>query len=159
YAGGGVLFDSHSDVRPATVSEDVWATSPFVTYSQQHSLPTSSQQSGGVSGNVLVDQRVGEIDPRRGWMAQAWYRASFLGFLGGDSNWQLVHLEFRSYIPLGDQPAEEPSSGRGVPARQWLAIWMFSDLTTKGAPPYFDLPETVSDTYARSSRAYQQGRY
>jgi hypothetical protein len=136
----------------------VWATTPFVTYSQQHALPTGSQQSAGISANLLLDRRVGEIDPRRGWMLQAWYRVSFLGFLGGDSAWQLAHVEFRTYIPLGEEPRRSDTSA-GVPAKQRLAIWMFTDLTTTGAPPYFDLPETVSDTYGRSSRAYQQGRY
>jgi hypothetical protein len=32
-------------------------------------------------------------------------------------------------------------------------------VTTSGAPPYFHLPETVSDVYGRAARGYQQGRY
>src|SRR5262249_6147584 len=133
YVGAGFHFDSHSDVRPAEVPDDVWKTSDFVVYSERHGLPLDSQQSGGISANVLVDKRVGEIDPRAGWMAQARYRASFDGFLGGDSSWQLTHLELRTYTPLGSQSSEV--SARGVPARHRLAIWTFADLTT-GTPPY-----------------------
>ena len=160
YLGAGLHFDSHTGVKPATVTDDVWSASPYVAYSEQHGLPIDSQQSGGFSLNALVDRRVGEIDPRRGWMTQAWYRASFNGFFGGDSAWQLVHLEARSYVPLGRQPAPATASpGGGVPARHRLAFWTFADLTTSGTPPYFELPDTVSDAYARSSRGYQRGRY
>ena len=160
YVGGGLLFDSHSNVEPADAAADAWTASPYVTYSERNGLPIDSQQSGGVSANLLVDRRVGEIDPRRGWMVQGWYRVSFDGFLGGDSGWQLAHLEARTYLPLGPQPrANESSPGGGVPARHRLAFWTFADITTQGAAPYFDLPETVSDVYGRSARGYQQGRY
>jgi hypothetical protein len=131
-----------------------------VTYSQEHGLPLDSQQSAGISMNVLVDRRVGEIDPRRGWMAQAWYRVSWQDFLGADSTWQLVHAEVRTYLPIGEQPRRTTRAPRGgVPAKHRLAFWAFTDVTASGAPPYFHLPETVSDVYGRSARAYQQGRY
>ena len=131
-----------------------------MTYSTQHGLPVDSQQSGSISANLLLDKRVGEIDPRRGWMVQGWYRFSFDGFLGGDSDWQLAHVELRTYLPLGPQPrTSETSPAVSVPAKHRLAFWTFTDVTTRGAAPYFDLPETVSDVYGRSARAYQQGRY
>jgi hypothetical protein len=155
YLGAGLAFDSYTNIRPATASAAEWSSSPFVTYSSQHDLPLDSQQSGGVTINVAIDRRVGEIDARRGWLVSAFYRLSFDGLLGGDSNWQLLHLEGRAYVPL----AGRPPAGSRVPARHRLAFWTFSDLTTNGTPPYFDLPETVSDNYARSSRGYRQGRY
>lgn len=160
YLGGGLAIDSHTHVEPADVSDAEWQAGPYVTYSQQHGLPIGSQQSAGISVNALVDRRVGEIDPRSGWMAQASYRASFKGFLSGDSTWQLTHLEARGYVPLGHQtgPAEPPPGG-GVPAKSRLTFWTFADLTSGGAAPYFDLPTTVSDTYGRSARAYVMGRY
>ena len=160
YLGAGLLFDSHANVEPDDTAGEVWTGSPYVTYSEQHGLPLDSQQSGGFSANLLVDKRVGEIDPRSGWMAQGWYRVSFDRFLGGDSSWQLAHLEARTYLPLGRQPgANESSPGGGVPAKHRLALWTFADITTNGAAPYFDLPETVSDVYGRAARGYQQGRY
>jgi hypothetical protein len=160
YVGAGLLLDSHASVEPDDAAGEGWASSPYVTYSEQHSLPLESQQSSGFSANLLVDKRVGEIDPRRGWMAQGWYRVSFDGFFGGDSSWQLAHVEARTYLPLGRRPrANEPAPGGGVPAKHRFALWTFADITTKGAAPYFDLPETVSDVYGRSARGYQQGRY
>ncbi len=154
YVGAGLLFDSHAHVKPASAPDADWNAGPYVTYSQQHGLPTSSQQSAGVSANVLFDRRVGEIDTRSGWMVQAWYRASFNGVFSGDSSWQLAHIEARSYVPVG-----APSTVKNVPPKHRLTIWTYTDATTTGAPPYFDLPSTVSDTYGRSSRGYQQGRY
>ena len=160
YVGAGLLFDSHSNVEPDDAAGEGWTGSPYVTYSAQHGLPVDSQQSGGFSANLLVDKRVGEIDPRSGWMAQGWYRMSFDGFFGGDSSWQLAHLEARTYLPIGRRPrANESSAGGGVPATHRLALWTFADITTHGVAPYFDLPETVSDVYGRSARGYQQGRY
>jgi hypothetical protein len=157
YAGAGLLIDSHTHIRPATIPEEEWNAGPFVTYSQQHGLPTSSQQSAGISLNALFDRRVGEIDPRSGWMAQAWYRMSFKDVFSGDSNWQLTHLEARSYFPLGEHPPANAPGG-GVPAKHRLALWAFADLSS-GVVPYFDLATTVSDTYGRSARAYIMGRY
>jgi hypothetical protein len=160
YLGAGLLFDSHANVEPDDTAGEVWTGSPYVTYSEQHGLPLDSQQSGGFSANLLVDKRVGEIDPRSGWMVQGWYRVSFDRFLGGDSSWQLAHVEARAYLPLGRQPgANESSPDSGVPAKHRLALWTFADITTNGAAPYFDLPETVSDVYGRAARGYQQGRY
>jgi hypothetical protein len=146
-------------VKPSTVSEDEWNAGPYVTYSQQHGLPLGSQQSAGISFNALVDRRVGEIDPRSGWMVQAWYQMSFKGFLSADSTWQLGHIEARTYIPFGERAhSSSATPGGGVPAKHRLAFWGFTDLTS-GTVPYFDLPTTVSDTYGRSARAYIMGRY
>jgi hypothetical protein len=158
-AGAGLLIDSHSHVRPASIPAEEWNAGPYISYSQQHGLPTSSQQSAGISLNGLFDHRVGEIDPRSGWMVQGSYRMSFKGLFSGDSNWQLGHVEARTYIPLGQRPqASDSTPGGGVPAKHRLAFWAFTDLSS-GVVPYFDLPTTVSDTYGRSSRAYIMGRY
>ena len=154
YLGGGLLFDSHTNVAAVNAGADP-STSAYVAYSQAHGLPVDSQQSGGISVNMRVDRRVGEIDSRGGWLVDAFYRMSFDGFLGGDSGWQLAHLEFRDYIPLAGRASEESR----IPARHRLTIWTYGDLVTKGAPPYFELPATVTDRYGRSSRAYQEGRY
>jgi len=159
YAGAGLLIDSHTHVKPSSIPEDEWNAGPYVAYSQQHGLPTSSQQSAGITLNALFDRRVGEIDPRSGWIVQAWYRKSFKGLFSGDSNWHLGHIEARSYVPLGERPRPSADTpGGGTPAKHRLAFWAFTDLSS-GVVPYFDLPTTVSDTYGRSARAYIMGRY
>ena len=147
FVGGGFLFDSHSNVEPADPSNPAWPASPYNTYSQQNSLPVGGQQSAGVSVNVLINRRDNDISPRRGWMAGAYYRTSFAGFLSGDSSWQSLNLDARAYLPLDSQ------------SRHRIAFWTYTSLVTTGAAPYFDVPTTVMDTYGRSARGYQEGRY
>jgi outer membrane protein assembly factor BamA len=147
YVGGGFLFDSHTDVRPADPSDPNWPASPYLAYSEQHGLPTSSQQSAGFGVNVLLNHRDHEISARRGWIVSSQYRWSFDGLLGGDSSWQEFVADARAYVPL------DPSG------RHRIALWSYTGLITKGVAPYFDVPATVMDTYGRSARGYQDGRY
>ncbi len=147
FLGAGFLFDSHSNVEPDDPADPNWATSPYNTYSQQNGLPLGGQQSAGVSVNVLLNHRDNDISPRRGWMAGAYYRMSFGDFLGGDSKWQSVNVDARAYVPLDEY------------SRHRIAFWAYTSLVTTGAAPYFDVPTTVMDTYGRSARGYQEGRY
>lgn len=147
FLGGGLRVDSHTDVHPADGEEEAWATSSYVTYSEAHGFDLDSQQSGGFSVDWQLDTRDSHIAPLAGWLLGASYRFAFDGFLGGDSAWQSVHLEARTYKRL---PSPRP---------QRLAFWFYTDLVTSGTPPYFDLPTTVMDVYGRSARAYREGRY
>ena len=147
YVGGGFLFDSHTSLQPAEDSDPNWLSSSFITYSQQNDLPTDSQQSAGFSVNVLVNRRDNDINARRGWRVDARYRVSFAGFLNGDSSWQGLDVDARAYIPLE------------ATGRHRIALWSYSSVVTTGVAPYFDVPATVMDTYGRSARAYQEGRY
>jgi hypothetical protein len=99
YIGGGFLFDSHTNVRPATESDPSWPTSPYITYSVQNGLPTSGQQSAGFSVNLLLNHRDSDISARRGWAVSSQYRVSIDGFLGGDSAWQELQVDARA-IPV-----------------------------------------------------------
>jgi len=147
YIGGGFLFDSHDNVRPATESDPNWPTSPYIRYSVENGLPTSGQQSAGFSVNLLLNHRDNDISARRGWMMSGQYRASFDGFLGGDSSWQELDLDARAYVPLTTY------------GQHRIALWTYTSLVTKGVVPYFDAPTTVMDKYGRSARGYQEGRY
>jgi len=147
YVGGGVLFDSHASVQPAEDSDPNWPSSPFITYSQQNDLPTDSQQSAGFSVNVLLNRRDSDINAQRGWRVDARYRASFSGFLSADSSWQGLDVDARAYLPLEAH------------GRHRIALWSYTSIVTTGVAPYFDVPATVMDTYGRSARAYQEGRY
>ena len=71
----------------------------------------------------------------------------FDGFLGGDSSWQKLNLDVRTYVNLSHD------------RRQKLAFWGFTDLVTGGVAPYFDLPATGLDTYGRSARGYAEGQF
>jgi len=97
--------------------------------------------------DVLWDSRDGFINASRGWLAKASYRALFEGFLGGDSSWQKLTLDVRTYVNL--------SRNR----RHRLAFWAFTDLVVGGTAPYLDLPATGGDTYGRSARGYAEGQF
>jgi hypothetical protein len=147
YLGGGFLFDSHTNVEPADASNPTWPSSPYIAYSEQNGLPIDGQQSSGVSLNVLLNRRDSDISARRGWRASARYRLSFEGVLGGDSSWQEVDADARVYLPLDAHGGHR------------IALWTYSSVVTNGTAPYFDVPATVMDTYGRSARGYQDGRY
>jgi hypothetical protein len=147
YVGGGFLFDSHTDVRPATESDPNWSTSPYIIYSEQNGFPISGQQSAGFSINILLNHRDNDISARRGWMASSKYRVLVDGFLSGDSSWHELDAEARAYVPLTTY------------GRHRIAFWTYTKLVTKGVAPYFDVPTTAMDTYGRSARGYREGRY
>src|SRR5262245_24176167 len=147
YGGGGLHFDSHADVHADDNAEDQWPQSAYYQYSVANGLPLDTQISAGPSFEILWDSRDSFINPSRGWLARANYRALFDGFLGGDSSWEKVNLELRTYTPL--------SSDR----RHKLAVWAYTDLVVDGVAPYFDLPSTASDSYGRSGRGYAEGHF
>src|SRR4051812_3245466 len=115
FAGAGVYFDNHTNVGPAEGADAEWAESPYVTYSTAHHLPLESQRSAGSSADLLWDTRDSFINPDHGWFAKASYRTLFDGFLGGDSAWQKVNVDVRTYRNVS-------RSGR-----HRLAVWAFAD--------------------------------
>lgn len=147
YVGGGLLFDSHADTRPDQGAEASWDDSPFVTYSLANGLPLDTQISAGPQVEAIWDSRDNVINPSHGSLARASYRSMFDGFLGGDSRWDKVNLDLRTYRKVF------PSR------RDTVAAWAYADLVVDGVAPYFDLPATGSDTYGRSSRGYAEGRF
>jgi outer membrane protein assembly factor BamA len=146
HAGVGFHLSAHTDVGPGEGADEVWAESPYVTYSERHGLPLDSQTSAGVSANARVDSRDNGINPGRGWLAGASYRTFFKGFLGGDSTWQELYLDTRTYRKLDAK------------SRHKLAFWLWGDIVTSGIAPYMDLPATGMDAYGRSARGYAEGR-
>jgi hypothetical protein len=147
FAGGGLHFDNHTDVHPDDDEQAQWPQSAYYQYSVANGLPLDSQISAGPSVEMLWDSRDSFINPSRGWLARANYRALFDGFLGGDASWEKVNLDLRTYVPL--------SADR----RHKLAAWAYTDLVVDGVAPYFDLPSTASDSYGRSGRGYAEGHF
>jgi surface antigen Omp85-like protein len=147
YVGGGLHFDSHTDVGPDDDNEEPWTESPYYVYSIANDLPIDTQISAGPGLDIVWDSRDSFINSDRGWLARASYRAFFDGFLGGDSDWEKVTLDLRTYVPL--------SSDR----RYKFAVWAYTDLVVDGVAPYFDLPSTAGDSYGRSGRGYAEGRF
>ena len=147
YVGGGLYFDSHTDVRPQEGAEDQWTQSAYYQYSTTNGLPLDTQISAGPGVDIAWDSRDNFINPEHGWLARASYRAFFDAFLGGDSNWEKVTLDLRTYRPLSPR------------RRDKLAVWTYADLVVDGVAPYFDLPSTAGDSYGRSGRGYAEGRF
>jgi outer membrane protein assembly factor BamA len=146
YAGGGFYFDTHTSIGPQDDAA-AWQESAYVTYSEAHGLPLDSQSSAGASVDVMWDSRDSFINAQRGWFAKAGYRALFDGLLGGDSHWERVNLDLRTYQPV-------TASGRHK-----IAVWLLAELVVDGVAPYFDLPATGQDTYGRSARGYREGQF
>jgi Omp85 superfamily domain len=148
FLGAGLVYNIHNNVRPPDdVDPEVFADSPYITYSEEFGFDLDSQTSSGVSLHALVDSRDGAINPSRGWYANASYLMFFEDFLGGSSSWQQFSYDLRTYARVSRD------------ARHKIAFWTFGDLVTGGVAPYLDLPSTGGDTYARSGRGYPQGRF
>jgi Omp85 superfamily domain len=147
FVGGGLHYDIHADVRPDEGGEDAWPDAPFVQYSLANGLPLDTQTSAGPSVEVIWDSRDNFINADRGNMVRASYRTMFDGFLGGDTRWDKVNVDLRTYKTL------EPSG------HHKLAGWAFADLVVSGVAPYFDLPSTAGDGYGRSGRGYAEGHF
>ena len=147
YAGAGLYFDNHTGVGPRDGEESAWTGSPYVRYSEAHGLPLDSQIAAGTSLDLVWDTRDSFINADGGWLAKASYRTLFNGFLGGDSSWQKLTLDVRTYVNLSRD------------RRHKLAFWAYADLVTGGVAPFLDLPSTAGDTYGRSARGYAEGQF
>ena len=122
-----------------------FAQSAYAAYNHRHGFQDQRQISSGTSAGLLFDTRDNGINPQRGWLASAAVRTFFDGFLRGDSTWQQLTLDLRTYRKLTRD------------GRHKLAVWMLSDNIVGGSAPYLDLPATGSD--GRSARGYSDGRY
>ena len=145
FLGGGLNFSDHSNIRPTATALPTWDQSAYLAYSEKHGFDPAGQTSSGATAGLLFDTRDNAINANRGWLASATYRTFFDGFLGGDSSWQELYLDLRSYKKL-------TRSGR-----QKLAFWFQEDRVVSGTAPYLDLPATASND--RSARGYGEGRY
>ena len=129
FLGAGYTYNIHNNVRPPDdVDPDVFAESPYITYSEEFGFDLDSQTSSGVSVHALLDSRDGAINPSRGWYANASYLMHFKDVLGGSSNWQQFSYDLRTYARLSQD------------ARHKLAFWTFGDLVTGGVAPTSTFP-------------------
>jgi hypothetical protein len=145
FLGGGVNVSSHFNIRPGTTSTETWNEAAFVAYNEANGFASTHQNSSGLNAGIRYDTRDNGINPDGGLLASATYRTFFAHFLGGDSTWQEISLDARTYWKL-------TSNGR-----QKLAFWFLGDVVTGGTAPFWDLPSTSMD--GRSARGYGEGRY
>jgi hypothetical protein len=145
--GVGVHYGVHSDIRPGEDAELTWNQSSLVEYSTVNGLELQEQTSAGFSLNLLRDTRDHPINASRGWFGSLSFRPYFKDVLGGDSVWQEFLLDLRTYTKV---------KGDG---RHKLAFWLYGDFVTDGVAPYLDLPSIGADTYGRTGRGYEEGRF
>jgi hypothetical protein len=138
YGGVGYNYDYHYNITEAGT-----ANGTISDYDKYGFSPQST--SSGVILNLLFDNRRNPINPLNGGYASIIYRDNFT-FLGSDSKWQELQMDFRRYIRLS------PTSNNV------LALWGIAAFNT-GNVPYLDLPYTASDTYNNSGRGYPEQRF
>ncbi len=147
FAGVGFHYANHSALRPGVDGDPLWDPSAFAAYSRQYGFDLESQSSAGPGFNLLVDTRDNPINASKGWLASISYRPYFKDLLGGDSAWQQVVLDLRTFVKVKKNE------------RQKVALWVYGDLVADGVAPYFDLPALGTDTYGRTGRGYTEGRF
>lgn len=146
FVGAGLNVSDHSGIRADDDSAmQALGGSAFTAYSAAHGFAADRQVSSGTNVGVLYDTRDNPINARHGAFASATYRTFYNGFLGGQSTWQELYLDARTYRPIG----------RG--GRQTIAFWFLGDMVTGGTAPFLDLPYTSSD--GRSARGYAEGQF
>ncbi len=132
-------------MRPGGNATSIPDQAAYAEYSAAHGFAIEGQTSAGPSVGILYDTRDNSINADHGVLANAVYRTYFNGLLGGDSTWQSLNIDVRTYRPLTHD------------ARQKLAFWFLGNLVTGGTAPYFDLPAISFD--GRSARGYSEARY
>ncbi len=144
YVGGGLNVDAHTRVRPNESADAPFDDSAYVAYSLEHGFAPARQLSTGTSISLLYDTRDNAINAEHGMAATATYRTFFTA-LGGDSTWQELAFDARTYKSLDRE------------GRHKLAFWAMGDFVTGGVAPFWDLPSIAAD--GRSARGYGEGRY
>ena len=147
FAGAGFHFSSHTNVRPGVEGDPAWEDSAYVTYSRENGFDPDGQASTGLSLDLMLDSRDSQINASGGWLASVGYRPFVRNFAGGDSEWQEVLVDLRTYV------------GVTRDRRHRVAMWVYGDFVESGVAPYFDLPALGMDTYGRSGRGYPEGRF
>lgn len=147
YAGAGLVFQRQMDIQPFPSDSLDWDASSFRGYSAAHGFDPGKQTSAGVRVAMLFDDRDNPNDAIHGWYALASYRQSFDGFLGGDSSWNQITADVRTYRALT------------ADKRHKLAFWAIGNFVMSGTAPYLVLPASGGDELGRSTRGYSEGRF
>ena len=140
YAGIGFNFDYHWNIVDTTsVNKPVYGFA-------QYGLSKSSISSGIVF-SYIYDSRRQIVNPVPGSSYLNISMRNNLKFLGSNSNWSNLLLDFRKYVAF-------PNGSKNI-----LAFWSYNTLNLHGSAPYLDLPSTASDPFRNVGRGYIQNRF
>ncbi len=140
FAGIGLSYDHHSNINVIGDSSFYHTLKPFYD-----SLEATSY-STGLTFHLQYDSRDNTNNPEDGYYASARYRFNPKLFCN-TGNWDEWLFDVRKYFPLANKKHEV------------LGFWSYWWVVGGSYIPYLDLPSTMWDSYARSSRGFQQGRY
>ena len=147
YAGAGVHYSLHTNVRPGNEDDPAWPDSAYVAYTAQNGFDPESQTSAGFSVGAMLDTRDSPINASRGWLATVAYRPSIQNLFGGDAALQETYVDVRSFVSVTKD------------RRQRIAMWVYGDFVTSGTAPYFDLPAHGVSMQGRPGRGHTEGRF
>jgi hypothetical protein len=149
FYGLGYHFDNMFRIDDRSLNLEI--SPPELTfhevYQQERKLPTTEYRQSGLSLNAVYDSRDNVANPYTGKYLYASWRG-FAEFLGSTSNSGTLWLEYRDYFSLSKKRQ-----------RNILALWTYAWSVTNGNVPYMFLPAVGWDMFARSGRAYTQGRF
>ena len=139
FIGFGYNLDYHWNIEASPASGNVYDQ---VIQNQDGNNSLSS----GFSLNFQYDTRKNSVNPLNGTYVSVQLRQNRI-FLGSDNNWGSLIIDLRHYKKL-------PGTSRNI-----LSLWGYTNVTTNGQPPYFDMPSTGWDSYNNTGRGYVPGRY
>jgi Omp85 superfamily domain len=146
YLGLGYHLDYHSDIKDNLFSLPDSITSHYA-YSTAKGFNVEKYTTSGISLNAMYDSRDNAINPYSGRYAFVNLRIN-PEFLGSTKSSSLLWYEYRDYFSFNENRP-----------RHMLAFWTYGWFVTSGDVPYLDLPALGWDQFARSGRAYAQGRF
>jgi outer membrane protein assembly factor BamA len=140
FAGIGINYDHHSHISENGDSSFKASLKPYYD-----TLPATTY-STGINFTLQYDSRENTSNPEGGYFASAKYRFNPTLFCNTGS-WHEWFLDFRKYQTLSKTH------------HQVLAFWSYWWSVGGTNIPYLDLPSTMWDSYSRSGRGFNQGRY
>jgi outer membrane protein assembly factor BamA len=140
FAGVGINYDHHSHISVKGDSSFNASLKPY------YDSLTSTTYSTGINFTLQYDSRDNTSNPEGGYFASAKFRFNPVLFCN-TGNWHEWFLDFRKYITLSNMNHEV------------LAFWSYWWAIGGPNTPYLDLPSTMWDSYTRSGRGFNQGRY
>jgi outer membrane protein assembly factor BamA len=140
FAGIGINYDHHSNISVNGDSSFNASLKPYYD-----TLPATTY-STGINFTLQFDSRDNTSNSEGGYFASAKYRIN-PSFFCNTGIWHEWFLDFRKYRTLSKQHHEV------------LAFWTYWWAVGGQSTPYLDLPSTMWDSYTRSGRGFNQGRY
>jgi hypothetical protein len=145
FAGAGLSFNIRSNIDDEQL--DSLGSSPHLRYSQRNAYDPKKYSANGLLLVMQYNTREHPLRSYGGVYAEMGFRFN-QKWLGSTKNALQLIYDLRKYISLSKKNPEHV-----------LAFWHMASYNLSGTMPYFELPATGYDAYARSGRAFTIGRF